>query len=96
MTGLRLLHGCGACDDGEIAGFRSRVRFDEAIATAAGELELMDRVVTALEPSDSVRFGGRGMTQRPDGQRDSRCRTTPDAMALRRRAVPTAGATSNR
>lgn len=49
MTGLRLLHGCGSCDDGEIAGFRSRVRFEEAVATAAGELELMDRVVTALE-----------------------------------------------
>jgi alkylation response protein AidB-like acyl-CoA dehydrogenase len=49
MTALRLLHGSGGCDDGEIADFRSRVRFEEVLATASGELELMDRVVAALE-----------------------------------------------
>jgi alkylation response protein AidB-like acyl-CoA dehydrogenase len=49
MTALRLLHGSGRFDEGEIADFRSRVRFEEAVATASGELELMDRVAAALE-----------------------------------------------
>jgi alkylation response protein AidB-like acyl-CoA dehydrogenase len=49
MTGLRLLHGSGCCDDGEIADFRSRVRFEEVVATASGELDLMSRVAAALE-----------------------------------------------
>ena len=49
MTALRLLHGSGRFDDAEIADFRSRVRFEDLLASAAGELELMDRVVAVLE-----------------------------------------------
>jgi alkylation response protein AidB-like acyl-CoA dehydrogenase len=49
MTALRLLHGSGRFDEGEIADFRSRVRFEEAVASASGELELMDRVAAALD-----------------------------------------------
>ncbi|PWB67407.1 MAG: acyl-CoA dehydrogenase [Holophagae bacterium] len=49
MTALRLLHGSGLFDDSEIADFRSRVRFEEAVASASGELELMDRVASAVE-----------------------------------------------
>jgi hypothetical protein len=68
-TGLRLLHGSGCCDDREIADFRSRARFEEALATASGELELMDLVVTALE---SERLGGgRRRPRRGPGDRSA-------------------------
>jgi alkylation response protein AidB-like acyl-CoA dehydrogenase len=49
MTGLRLLHGSGHCSAEEVADFRSRVRFEDVVATASGELELMERVAAAVE-----------------------------------------------
>ena len=49
MTGLRLLHGSGQCSDEEVAAFRSRVRFEDVVATASGELALMNSVAAAVE-----------------------------------------------
>jgi alkylation response protein AidB-like acyl-CoA dehydrogenase len=48
-TGLRLLLASGRCSDDEIADYRSRVRFDDALAASTGELELMNEVAAALE-----------------------------------------------
>lgn len=48
-TGVRLLAACGRHSDDEIADFRRAARFDELLAASTGELELMDRVATALE-----------------------------------------------
>ncbi len=48
-TGLRLLLGSGQLTGYEVAEFRSTVRFDDAMATANGEIGLMNRVVEALE-----------------------------------------------
>jgi len=48
-TGLRLLLGSGRFTDDEIADYRSRVRFDDALAASTGELELMNEVAAALE-----------------------------------------------
>jgi alkylation response protein AidB-like acyl-CoA dehydrogenase len=48
-TGLRLLLASGRFSDEEIADWRQRVHFEEALATAAGELELMGDVAAALE-----------------------------------------------
>jgi alkylation response protein AidB-like acyl-CoA dehydrogenase len=49
VTGLRLLCSSAAVADEELADYRSRVRFDDALSTATGELELMDQVAAALE-----------------------------------------------
>jgi alkylation response protein AidB-like acyl-CoA dehydrogenase len=48
-TGLRLLLGSGRFSDDEIADYRTRVRFDDALAASTGELELMNQVARALE-----------------------------------------------
>jgi alkylation response protein AidB-like acyl-CoA dehydrogenase len=48
-TGLRLLLGSGRFSDEEITDYRSRVRFDDALAASTGELELMNQVAAALE-----------------------------------------------
>jgi alkylation response protein AidB-like acyl-CoA dehydrogenase len=48
-TGLRLLLGSGRFLDDEIADYRSRARFDDALAASTGELELMNEVAAALE-----------------------------------------------
>jgi alkylation response protein AidB-like acyl-CoA dehydrogenase len=50
MTGLRLLLGSGRCSDEEIADYRARARFDDALAASTGELELMNEVAAALTP----------------------------------------------
>jgi len=48
VTGVRLLTGSGRVAQEEIASYRERVRFEEAMATAAGELALMGEVATAV------------------------------------------------
>jgi alkylation response protein AidB-like acyl-CoA dehydrogenase len=54
LTGHRLLVGSGRFEDGAIAEYRSQVRFEDVLATAAGELELMDRVVAAIDRTVSA------------------------------------------
>ena len=54
MTGLRLLEASSRFTDDEIAAYREAIGFDELLGTAAGELELMNTIATALE-DDSLR-----------------------------------------
>jgi alkylation response protein AidB-like acyl-CoA dehydrogenase len=49
VTGLRLLLGSGQVTDEETHRWRERIRFDEAMTAASGELELMSEVARALE-----------------------------------------------
>ncbi len=49
LTGHRLLVGSDRFDDEAIADYRAKVLFEEVLGTAAGELELMGRVVAALD-----------------------------------------------
>ncbi len=48
VTGLRLLLASARYSDAEIAAFRERIRFDDLLAAAAGELEQMNEVAAAL------------------------------------------------
>ncbi len=49
VTGLRLLRASGRYDESEIEAWKETVRFDDLLATANGELEMMGRVAAALE-----------------------------------------------
>jgi len=53
VTGHRPLAANNRYSDDELARFRTKARFDFVLETAAGELELMNRISAALE-SDSV------------------------------------------
>jgi len=49
VTGLQLLQASARYDGDEIAAYRKAIRFDDLLATSAGELEEMNNVATALE-----------------------------------------------
>ena len=49
VDGLRLLRGSGRYDEAEIEAWMNAVRFDDLLATADGELELMNQVAEAVE-----------------------------------------------
>ncbi|MEX1310859.1 MAG: acyl-CoA dehydrogenase family protein [Candidatus Sulfomarinibacteraceae bacterium] len=49
VGGLRLLRGSGRYDEAEIEAWMKAVRFDDLLATADGELDLMNQVAEALE-----------------------------------------------
>ena len=53
VTGLRVLLASGRYDEREIEAFKQAVRFDDLLATADGELALMNTVATALEAESS-------------------------------------------
>jgi alkylation response protein AidB-like acyl-CoA dehydrogenase len=52
VTGHGLLRASGRYDEAEIEAWRAAVRFDDLLATADGELELMDRVAASLGRSN--------------------------------------------
>ena len=49
VTGLRLLLASGRYDDEAIENYRTAIAFDQILATATGELEVMNDVASALE-----------------------------------------------
>lgn len=49
VTGLRLLLASGRYDDEAIENYRTAIEFDQILATATGELEVMNQVAAALE-----------------------------------------------
>ena len=49
VGGLRLLRGSGRYDEAEIEAWMKAARFDDLLATADGEFELMNQVAEALE-----------------------------------------------
>ena len=49
VTGLQLLQASARYDETEVAAYREAIRFDDLMATSAGELEEMNNVATALE-----------------------------------------------
>jgi alkylation response protein AidB-like acyl-CoA dehydrogenase len=49
VTGQRLLRGSGQVQEEQIAEWSKRVRFDEVMATATGDFELMGEIAASLE-----------------------------------------------